>query len=223
VFDTWSPYDPHEADSPEIWSQVQRKLERQQQDIRAMLPRLRQEIENPRRDVEKVYQVLRPYYENLQSIPMSPADLTEIEPLCRLVLERGGRGQDEIQQGLLRLVGNTAALESIPFLLEMLRYRRPRDHFGPQRRQLALWGLARIAIWHEAPADVFMALREGLDDRQAEVRTTAADLILNAYLDAGRPVPAEVIAKLHQMSQSDPDEFVRRQASKFLREPWARS
>jgi len=84
---------------------------------------------------------------------------------------------------------------------------------------LALWGLARIAIRHNH-ADAYQALREGLDDRRAEVRLTAVDLILNAYLDAGRKVPAKIVTALKKMAANDPDKDVRRVVQRCLDEPW---
>jgi hypothetical protein len=190
--------------------------------MQTMLPRLRQEIENSRRDEESVFQALRPYYLQAREVPMTPADLPEIEALCRLVLERGGLRQNEIQTVLLQLVGATAAPESLPFLLDMWRYTRRGDHFGPERRQLALWGLARVAMFHNDP-QAYAALLEGLNDRRAEVRLTATDLILDAYLSAKRKVPTEVVETLRQMAQSDPDKDVRRTIQRFLREPWAQT
>jgi hypothetical protein len=222
VYDTWSPYDPREADTPEDVSRLRQRLQRSQQAVRAMLPLLRQEIENPDRDSDSVSKVLRPYYETGRDMPMTPADLPQIESLCRLVLERGGLRQNEIQEVLIRLVGATALPESVPFLLEMLHYTRRGDHFGPERRQLALWGLARVAIFHNIP-ETYAALREALDDRRAEVRITAADLILEAYLSAHRAVPQDVVDKLHEMAHSDTDDYVRRAIQRFLHEPWAQS
>jgi vesicle coat complex subunit len=87
---------------------------------------------------------------------------------------------------------------------------------------LALWGLARVAIFHNIP-ETYAALREALDDRRAEVRITAADLILEAYLSARRAVPQDVVDKLHEMARSDPDDDVRRATQRFLHEPWAQS
>ena len=220
MYDTWSPYDPSDADSPRDRARWRQILQQRQQIIRDMLPRLRREIENPKRDMNSVGEVLRPYYEFLQVVPMTPADLPELEALYRLVLERGGLRQNEIQEALLRLVGATAAPESVPFLLEMLHYTRRGDHFGPERRQLALWGLARIAIFHNVP-EAYDALREGLNDHNAEVRGTVADLILNAYLGARWEVPADVVDKLRQMARSDPNKDVRRSIQRYLREPWA--
>lgn len=118
------------------------------------------------------------------------------------------------------MVGATALPESVPFLLEMLRYTRRGDHFGPERRQLALWGLARVAIFHNIP-ETYTALREALDDRRAEVRITATDLILDAYLSAHRAVPQDIVDKLHEMARSDPDDDVRRTIKRFLHEPWS--
>jgi hypothetical protein len=180
LYDTWSPYDPSDANSPEDQARLRRILQSRQQIIRDMLPQLRQEIENPERDMNSVHEALKPYYQQAgRHLPMTPADLPELEALCWLVLERGGLRQNEIQKVLLELIGATAALESVPFLLEMLHYSRQGDHFGPERRQLAFWGLARIAIFHNVP-EAYDALQKGLDDRRAEVRGTAANLILDA-------------------------------------------
>ena len=223
LYDTCNPYDPTENDTPESKAHLRKRLHRDQQIVREMLPRLRQEIENPRRHKESVSQVLRPYHLNAREVPMTPADLPEIKAQCRLVLERGGSGQNAIQTVLLRLAGATAAPESVPFLLEMLHYTRRGDHFGPERRQLALWGLARVAIFHNVP-EAYAALWEGLDDRRAEVRFTTANLVLDAYLDkrsAHRQVPQDVVNKLRQMAKSDPDKDVQRAIRRYLREPWA--
>jgi hypothetical protein len=183
-----------------------------------MLPRLEREIENPRRDMGSVGEALRSYYLSTRGPPMTPADLPELERLCRLILERGGARQSEIQEVLLRLIGATAAVESVPFLLEMLRYTRRGDRFGPQRRQLALWGLARVAIFHNAP-QAYSALQGGLTDRNADVRYATADMIANAYLRPGRDVPPDVVDRLRHLAHSDPDDSVRHAAQRHLREP----
>jgi hypothetical protein len=89
--------------------------------------------------------VLRPFHEYIDSTPPSPEDIPEIERLSRLAAEKGGAGQGRLQEALLRLVGNAAEPRSLPFLLDMLRYSKRGDSFGPERRQLALWALARLA------------------------------------------------------------------------------
>jgi len=145
LYDIHIPYDLVEADPPDVKERERERLASEQQAVRVMLPRLRREIENPDRDSDSVHEVLRPYYQAGWDLPMTPGDLPQIESLCRLVLERGGLRQNEIQEVLLRLVGATAAPQSVPFLLDMWRHTRRGDHFGPERRQLALWGLARVA------------------------------------------------------------------------------
>lgn len=223
VYDIWSPYDPRETDPPELKAKLRRRLERHQQMVRAMLPRLRREIENPERDLNSVGEILAPYFQEVgRDMPLTPADLPELEILYQLILSRGGLRQNEIQEVLLRLIGATAASKSVPFLLEVYYYTRRGDHFGPERRQLALWGLARIALFHNIP-EAYEALWAGLDDRRAEVRATAVDLILEAYLGAQRLVPPHVVDKLRQMAQTDPDSDVRGLVQRFLREPWVQS
>ena len=107
----------------------------------------------------------------------------------------------------------------------MLHYSRRGDQFGPERRQLALWGLARIAIFHDV-SEAYEALREGLEDHHADVRFTTADLILNAYLDkrsAHQKVPQDVVERLQELARTDPDDSVRRVVRRYLREPWVQS
>ena len=223
LYDTWNAYDPNPNYSPEDEARRQERLRQAQEIARAVLPDLRQEIENPDRDMNSVFEVLRPYHQQtVGEVPMTPNDLPELQALCRLVLGRGGREQNRIQAFLLRLIGATAAAESVPFLLEMLHFGRRGDHFGPERRQLALWGLARVAIFHDV-RQVYEALRAGLDDHHADVRFTTADLILSAYLDARRKAPRSVVDRLEEMARSDPDKHVRRRCKSFLREPWVDS
>lgn len=222
VYDTWNPYDPRESDSPEDEARLRERLRQRRETIRAMLPRLRKVIEDPDRDANSVFQTLRPYHLQAPQVPMTRADLPELEALCRLILERGGPGQSDIQRVLLRLVGATAASESVPFLLEMLHYSKRGDQFGPERRQLALWGLARVAVCHDVP-EAYEALRGVLDDRRAEVRLTTADLLVDTYLDtrsAPQDVPQDVVDKLQEMAWSEPDDYTRRTIKKFLHEPW---
>jgi hypothetical protein len=220
LYDIHVPYDPWESDPAEVRERLGRRLRDDQEAVRSMLPGLRQEIQNPERDLNSVSEVLKPYHQALRHPPMRPEDLPEIEALCRLVLERGGSRQNEIQEVLLRLVGATAEPQSVPFLLDMWQYTRRGDNFGPERRQLAMWGLARIAIFHNV-AEAYAALEEGLDDHRADVRLTVADLIINAYLDGGREVPPDVVEKLQEMARSDPDGEVRRKVWRMLHEPWA--
>jgi hypothetical protein len=81
---------------------------------------------------------------------------------------------------------------------------------------LALWGLARTAILHQIP-EAYEGVREGLDDRNGEVRLTTADLILDVYLRPGQEIPEEVIQKLQEMAEHDPDPDVRQGIERFLR------
>lgn len=219
--DSWSPYDPNEHDTPKNVLRRQKRLQQDQQTIRAMLPDLRQEIEKSQRDSNQVAEVLAPYHEMGRDLPLTSTDMPEVEAMARLILQKGGLRQNDIQEVLLRLVGATAAPESVPFLLEMLHYSRRGDHFGPERRQLALWGLARIAIFHQIP-DTYAALRKGLDDRQATVRFTTIELIIDAYIKADQPVPKEVVEKLQEMSRSDADDDVRHRVYAILKESWNR-
>lgn len=213
-------YDPFPGDTDEDKARVQQMLRAEQQAMRKALPRLRDEIENEERDPDSVYNAVRPYYQAGHYLPMTVDDLPLLERFCRRILEVGGPRQAQIQEILLRMIGATAVPQSVPFLQEMWQYSRRGDQFGPERRQLALWGLARIAARHNQP-QAYATLRQGLDDHHADVRYTAADLILDAYLTAQRDVPQDVVQKLRHMAESDPDRQVRWAARRYLKEPWA--
>lgn len=221
LYDIYNRYEPYPEEEQEQRARMLQRLERGRQVIREILPHLRREIENTQRDPENVYQVLKPYHMEGEGVQMTPQDLPEIYSLCRLILEKGGLEQNQIQRFLLRLVGNTAVPQSVPFLLDMLHYSRQGDQFGPERRQLALWGLARIARLHAVP-EAYAALHKGLEDRHAGVRFTAVDLILDAYLAAQRPVPTRIVEKLRKMATSDPDKDVRYRACRNLEASWAK-
>jgi len=216
MYDIWSPYDTRFTDQP----QTPPRLIAIQQAWHVALLDLRPLIDDAHRDIDQVYARVQPFQDYTQGTPPSPQDVPEIESLCRLALERGGAGQSVLQEVFLRLAGNAAEPRSLPFLLDMLRFTRRGDSFGPSRRQLALWALARLARWHHLP-EAYQALRAGLDDRNAEVRLTAAALLLDANLEAGLDVPPQVVAKLQQMAQDEPDEDVCRSISRYLDEPWA--
>jgi hypothetical protein len=181
LYSTLNPYDPREDAPAEEKAILRKRLKRDRGIVRGLLPRLRELIEDTDRDAEDVFQALRPYHLQAREVPMTPDDLPELEELCRLILKRGGSRQSDIQRVLLRIVGATAAPSSVSFLLDMLHYSKRGDQFGPERRKLALWGLARIAIFHDV-SEAYEALREGMGDHRADVRLTAADLILGAYL-----------------------------------------
>jgi hypothetical protein len=220
MYDTHISFDPWPEETAVELTHRQQKLELAQLGVRALLPYLHDKIKNPKREENDVHQVLRPLYlDTGRDVPMTPADLPEIEAMFHEILSVGGPRQAEIQEVLLRLVGATAAVDSVPFLLDALHFTKRGDQFGPERRQLALWGLARIAIRHNHP-EAYLALRGGLNDRRAEVRLTAVDLILNAYLDAGRKVPAKIVTALKKMAANDPDKDVRWAVQRCLREPW---
>ena len=221
MYDLWSPYDPLPEDRLEEQVHSDQRLIAAQQTFHVALLDLRPLIDDPQRDAEQVDAALRPFHEYLDSTPPLPDDIPEIERLCRLAAEKGGAGQGRLQEALLRLVGNAAEPRSLPFLLDMLRFTKRGDSFGPERRQLALWALARLARWHNLP-EAYAALLASMDERKAEVRMTAMDLILDAYLDAGRDAPLDVFARMRQMAKNDPDEAVRRLAKRFLHESWAR-
>ena len=219
MYDIWNPFDPNPDDTSRERARLSKRLVELQQALHVALIDLRLVVENVRRSEDQVDAALRPFHTEFDDVPAHPDDLPEIERLCRLVWEKGGTDQAALQRILIGLVGNTASPSCLPFFLDALRFTKRGDSFGPERRQLAIWGLARLARWNNLP-EAYAAVQSGLDDRHPEVRLTAADLLLDAYLDAGRAVPPEVRSKLAQMAKTDPDLDLRRQFSKYLDEPW---
>ena len=61
-YDTWNPYDPIEDESPGDRAHLRRRLRRDRELVRAVLPPPRERIENLRRDSNSVFEVLQPYY-----------------------------------------------------------------------------------------------------------------------------------------------------------------
>ena len=219
MYDIWNPFDPGPDDTSRERARLTKRLVELQQALHVALLDLRPVVENVRRTEDQVDTALRPFHTEFDDVPVHHDDLPEIERLCRLVWEKGGTDQAVLQRILIGLVGNTASPSSLPFFLDALCFTKRGDSFGPERRQLAIWGLARLARWHDLP-EAYAAVQSGLDDRHPEVRLTAADLLLDAYLDARRTVPPEVRSKLAQMAKTDPDPDLRRQFSKYLDEPW---
>ena len=87
AYDIHIAWDPRVADTPADRARLQKRLAERQQVVRALLPRLRKVIENPKRKPDDVFQVLRSYYQQAgRDLPMTPEDLPEIETQARLVL-----------------------------------------------------------------------------------------------------------------------------------------
>ena len=64
--------------------------------VRALLPYLHNEIKNPKRGENDVHQVLHPLYLNTgRDVPMTLADLPEIEAMFQQILTVGGPRQAE--------------------------------------------------------------------------------------------------------------------------------
>ena len=220
-YDIHNAYDPYPRDTEEDIERVKQKLVEYQQAMRKAFPRLRDEIESEDRDLDSVYNAARPFYESSNYLPMHEDDLPVLEHFCRRILELRGPRSTQIQKILLRMIGATASPESAPFLQEMWRYSRQRDHFGPERRQLALWGLARIAVRHELP-EAYATLQEGLGDPHADVRYTAVDFISDAYYIVDKKIPLQIMERVRDIADLDPDKVVQRLAHRSLQQTWAK-
>lgn len=147
MYDIWSPYDPSPEDTPKEQVHSDQRLIAAQQSFHVALFDLRPVIDNPQRDAEQVDEALRPFHGYIDSTPPLPDDIPKIERLCRLAAKKGGAGQERLQEVLLRLVGNAAEPLSLPFLLDMLRFTKRGDGFGPERRHN--WLCGRWRVWRD--------------------------------------------------------------------------
>jgi hypothetical protein len=97
-----------------------------------------------------------------------------------------------------------------------LEITRPRDRFAGERRTLALAALARLAIRRNVP-EAYAALRQAVRHHHPEVRALAVHYLGRAYLDADRPLPADVLAKVNDVARHDAAFAPRFQARSILR------
>jgi hypothetical protein len=132
-----------------------------------------------------------------------PDDLPRVQALYRRVVEAGGTGTTYVQEALLELVAATQDPAAIPFWLELLDIRRPRDAFTGQRHAMALSALALLAVRQDDPA-AHDALRRAAYHDRPEVRALAIQALRRVYAEAERPMPPEVLDDLAGIATGDP-------------------
>jgi hypothetical protein len=133
------------------------------------------------------------------------------------VVAKGGPGNTYVQENLLELIATTQDPASIPFWLDIVNLARPRDSFTTKRRTYAAASLARLAIQTDS-AGAYAALGHLAQHPRADMRALAIYYLRRAYRDAGRPVPAEVVADLSATAARDSSFEPRFQARALLRD-----
>lgn len=182
-------------------------------EARAVLDQLQRFLDHPppRRNFWDVRIGLLP-----ESCGLPPDQLARAQDLYRRVVATGGEGNTYVQEHLLDLLAATEDPASIPFWLEIVNLARPRDSFATKRRIYAVAALARLAIRSNLP-ETYAALRQLARHERADVRAFAIYYLGRAFLDAERPVPAEVLAELGEIAVRDSSFEPRFQARSLLR------
>lgn len=133
----------------------------------------------------------------------APDDLPRAQALYRRFVEAGGTGTTYVQEALLELIAVAQDPVSVPFWLEILDIRRPRDAFAKQRRVMALSALALLAVRQNLPA-AHDALRRAARHHPPEVRALAVQTLGRVYAERESPLPAEVLDELVSIATDDP-------------------
>lgn len=193
----------HDDFRPEYWSHYHKDL----QSLAAFLDRPPTERGSP--DNINIWA-------EATTVGLDPADLSLAEELYRRVYQTGGPGSHLFQESLLHMIAATADPVSLPFWLEILAYARPRDQFANRRRQISLAALAFLAIQHNDPA-AYAALHQASDHENPAVRALAVYYLGQAYLEAERPLPADVLEVLAAHAVNDPSFGPRFMARSLLR------
>jgi len=168
------------------------------------LNKLTQFLDRPPRKKANMYDETG-IWEFWQALPLrEAADLARAQTLYYRVVERGGRGSNLVQEGLLGLICATENPTSIPFWVEMLDFKSPkkRDNFRPQRRQYALAALARLAVRTDETR-AYEALIQATGHGEAAVREQAVDYLGRAYRLNDRPLPPHLVELLTNIASQD--------------------
>ncbi len=150
-------------------------------------------------------------------VALDAADLLRAQDLYRRVYARGGTGNTYIQEGLLGLIAVTLEPASIPFWQDILTWTRPRDLFAVKRRQCAVAALALLAIRRGVP-EAEATLWQLTQHPQAEVRELAVEYLGRTYVQAERPFPPDMLARVREIAAKDRAFGPRFQARAILRQ-----
>lgn len=148
--------------------------------------------------------------------PLPAQDVPRAQELYRRVYMAGGNGTNWVQEGLLGALALAADPDAVPFWVEVLELNKPREQFAPKRRELAVAGLAFLAIRRGEPAayETLRALAQRFPN--PDVRALAGEYLKRAYREASRPLPPEVLAEMQAIALEDTAFTPRFQARRFL-------
>ena len=131
------------------------------------------------------------------------ADLVRAQALYRRVVETGGKGNQHVQEQLLRSLAANEDPVLIPFWREMMDFHpRPCDQFLARRRTLALAAMAWLAIRQDA-SDADRALRGLAHHLDPAVRAEAIYYLGAVFRQAKRSLPADVAGQLVGIATQD--------------------
>lgn len=144
-------------------------------------------------------------------------DVMKAQTVFRQVFEAGGPGSIIAQEVLLDLIATVADPRSLPFWIELIDYRRPRESFYKRRRTIIFAALAFLAIQRNT-TEVYDALVQLTSHALPEIRELAVEYLGKAYRMIDRTIPPAVIARLSEIASSDTAFAPRYWARRWLRE-----
>ena len=142
-------------------------------------------------------------------------DLPRAQALYVTLAQMGGTGTTMMQEDILRCIALTRDEVTVPFWVEMLDLRIPREKFRHARRLRATAALALLIIQRDS-SDAAEALMEATKHRDADVRALATYHLGRAYLWPGRPVPPAFVELMGRLASEDASFEPRFQARAIL-------
>lgn len=182
------------------------------------LDRLEEKLDNPPPPPQKLsFDSKQPGAGLHPLLNFDAADLPRAQELFKRLALAGGTSNSYEQRHMLRMMGATPDVASIPFWLEMLGFTpRPREQFAQERREYALAALAIITLaGNEQEGTV--ALLKATEHTKPDVRAGAIYYLSEAYLASEKEIPPATAARLRQVALDDPDFAPRFQARDALR------
>jgi hypothetical protein len=129
---------------------------------------------------------------------MQPLLVRRAEALTRQVWATGGTGSTRTELELIKAVAAAADAGSLPFFRECLARNVPRERTGPERRALALLGIALAARGGSTGANE--ELRKQLGAAKAELRAAAVRATSASF---GEQLPRDLRLAVEGIAQSD--------------------
>ena len=186
---------------------------------RTFLTRLENALEYPPPPPKKIDYYKRDLWDGMYPLfSFDEADLPKAQEIYRRIVIAGGNGSSHMQKTLLELIALGCQPRSVPFWLELMYLKRPRDQWAGERRTFALAALA-LLVYMRQDHSALDALRAACHHDDHEVRSLAVYYLGQTYLASEEelPLPLEVAAEVRSIATGDPTFEPRFQARSLLR------